>query len=208
MIRPGASRQPLVVYGAGGHGRVVAEAADAGGWEVVGFLDDATTDDSTLPFPLLDPDDRALREAAYIVGIGDNAVRRRIGRELHDTGRVLAIVVHPYAVVSPSASLQPGVFVGPGAVVHTDAELHTGAIVNSAAVIEHDCRVGEYSHVAPAAALGGNVTIGADTLLGLNCTVLPRCNIGRGCTVGAGAVVTRNIDSDQTVAGVPARPNG
>ncbi|MFW6059849.1 MAG: acetyltransferase [Phycisphaeraceae bacterium] len=199
------THRPLVIYGAGDHGRVVAEAADAAGWRVLGFLDDARTDDSDLLWPLLDSDDDQLREATFIVGIGDNAARRRIARDLHDAGRTLAIVIHPAASVSPSATLHPGVFVGPGAVVHTTAELDPGVIVNSNAVVEHDCHIHECAHLAPGATLGGNATIGAETLVGLNATILPRIAVGRDCTIGAGAVVTRPIESGRTVRGIPAR---
>lgn len=205
MIRPGAQQQPLVVYGAGDHGRVVAEAADAAGWSVLGFLDDALSDASDLPWPLLERDDPELREATFIVGIGDNASRRRRLRELHEASRELAIIIHPHASVSPSATVHGGTFVGPAAVVHTGAELHSGAIVNSGAVVEHHCRVGTCAHIAPGVALGGNVSIGAETLVGLNATVLPGCVIGIGCTIGAGAVVTGAVENGRTVTGIPAR---
>lgn len=208
MIRLDAEPGLLAVYGAGDHGRVVAEAATASGWSVLGFLDDAPTAQGELPWPLLDWDDPQLREAAFIVGVGDNAARRRCLGRLKQAERRLANVIHPRAAVSPSVQLQPtaGVFVGPCAVVHSGAELHSGAIVNSGAIVEHNCRIGACAHVAPGAALGGNVSIGAESLVGLNATILPRCRVGSRCTVGAGAVVTRSVDEGLVVVGAPARP--
>lgn len=207
MIRPGAEQRPLVVYGAGDHGRVVAEAAAAAGWCVLGFLDDGAVNASELPWPLLEMDDPQVREAAFIVGIGDNAARRRCLRRLDEAGRSVTSVIHPHASVSASARVHAGAgaFVGPCAVVHSGAELHSGAIVNSSAIVEHHCRVGRCAHLAPGAVLGGNVSIGAETLVGLNATVLPRCVVGSQCTIGAGAVVTRTLDDGVTVMGVPAR---
>lgn len=208
MIRPGAEQQPLAIYGAGDHGRVVAEAAEAAGWRVVGFLDDGAVDASQLGWPLLEIDDVRREKAAFIVAIGDNAARRRRLRDLHEAGRHIAAVIHPHASVSPSATIHPGAFIGPAAVIHTAATIHSGAIVNSGAIVEHHVRIDACAHLAPGAALGGQVTVGAEALVGLNATVLPQCHIGTHAVVGAGAVVTRNIDNDLTVTGVPARPVG
>ena len=195
-----ASQLPLVIYGAGGHGQVVAEAAQLAGWQVLGFVDD---DPGSVP--LLDRQDPKLQKAAYIVAIGDNTLRENVIHRLVDQGMALASVVHPTAFVSPLASLDAGVFVGPMAVVHTRATLGQGVIVNSAAVVEHDNILRPFSHIAPGAVLGGSVAIGARTLVGLGARVLPGVHVGEGCIVGAGAVVTREVEKGQTVLGVPAR---
>lgn len=208
MSRPAPeSRAPLVIYGGGGHGLVVAEAAEAAGHHVLGLLDDAMPAAAAgdLAWPLLRHDDPQLVGAAFIVGVGDNLARRRLTQDLRYAGRTLTSVVHPSAVVSRSATLAEGVFVGPQAVVNAHAVLAEGVIVNSGAVAEHHARVGEFAHVGPRAALGGAARAGARTLVGIGAVVLPRVHVGEGCTVAAGAVVTRHVADGQTVVGVPAR---
>lgn len=194
----------LVVYGAGGHGQVVAEAARLAGMAVLGFLDDRP--DGAAGGNLLCPDDPRLDRACFHVAIGDNAARRAVTARLRQEGRAIARVIHPTAFVSPTATLGDGVFVGPCAVIHAYAILDEGAIANSAAVIEHHCNVGAFAHVAPAAALGGNVTVGELTLVGLGARIVPGVVVGRSSVVGAGAAVIRDVPPNATYAGVPARP--
>lgn len=210
MILPAHSNPPLVIFGAGGHGRVVADAARAAGLELLGFLDDAgpaaAPPGGMVPdAPLLDVADPRLKAAVFIVAIGDNGTRLRIARRLAGEGRTLQPVLHPDATVSPGAALGGGVYVGARAVIGPGASVDTGAIINTAAVVEHDGRVGAGAHVAPGAVLGGGVHVGEIALVGLGSRVLPGRRIGTGAVLGAGAVLTRDAEAGRTYTGVPAR---
>jgi sugar O-acyltransferase (sialic acid O-acetyltransferase NeuD family) len=207
----------LLVYGAGGHGLVVADAAAAAGWRVLGYADNNPKAKAGGPWPLLsaqalaelgEPGEPGDPGVAAIVAIGDNLHRQRLAQELVQQGRTLATVIHPGARVSSLASLGRGVYVGPGAIINAGAEVGDGAIINSGAIVEHHCRIGPYAHLAPGAALGGNVRIGALTLIGLGARVLPVVGIGERCIIGAGAVVIRDVGDGHTLVGVPARPIG
>lgn len=157
----------LLIIGAGGHGRSVAEAVTAAGeFVVVGFLDDAFPElDRVWEFPVLGKvaDLTRGRDAAdhAFVAIGNNALRRRVTTELRDAGFVLATVIHPRAIVSPTASIGAGSAVMAGAVVGTEAVLGEGAIVNCAAVVDHHCRVADFGHLGVNAAMAGGSVLGA-----------------------------------------------
>lgn len=202
MIQPARNNPSLVIYGAGDHGQVVADAAHAGGSEVLGFLDDAPTANTR---DLLDKDDPLLAAAVFIVAIGNNTARLQVTQRLLEEGRVLTNIIHPDATVSPQAELGQGVYVGPQAVVGPAAQIGDAVIINSAAVVEHHAQLAPGVHVAPAAALAGRVTVGRETLVGLGARVLPGINLGANAIVGAGAVVTRDIPDHIAVVGVPAR---
>ncbi len=143
----------LLVVGAGGHGRSVAEAAELSGqFQVVGFLDDSLpVGETVLGLPVLGPvasmaQHRAAANQA-IVAIGDNAVREKLMQQLAAAGFEWATVVHPRAIVSPSAVLGAGSAVMAGAIVGTEARLGVGAIVNCGAVVDHHATVEDFGHL-------------------------------------------------------------
>jgi len=198
----------IVIYGAGGHGRVVADAARAADLEVMGFLDDAVpAGEQVLEWRILGDVEwlHGRHGVSVALGIGANDVRRQVADKLQRAGAVLATVVHPTAVVSPYAELGPGVVVFAMAVVNVGARVGQGAIVNTGSILEHDVVIGDFAHVASNAALGGAARVGADAMLGTGAVVLPGRAVGDGSIVGAGAVVSRDVPPGVVVAGVPAR---
>ena len=198
--------RPLIVYGAGGHGLVVAEAAAAAGWSVMGFLDDREPPTTRIgPWSVLQPAALEAEDVHVVVAVGDNADRRRLCLGLIQRDRLLSSVIHPNSSVSGSAVIARGVFIGAAAVVNAEARLDDGAIVNSAAVVEHHCRVHSYAHVAPGAVLAGGASVLDLATVGAGATVLPNITIGAAAIVGAGAAVVERVGEGQTVAGVPAR---
>ncbi|MBL8287714.1 MAG: NeuD/PglB/VioB family sugar acetyltransferase [Rubrivivax sp.] len=206
------------ILGAGGHGRVVADAVAAGGrFAEVVFFDDAPGGracsgrfrfggDSAAfarPAPAADSGPRVERHIA----IGDNARRDELARDCEARGLPpLAVVVHPAAVVSAEATLGPGCFVAAGAVVAPGAQLDAVAIVNHGASVDHDGRIGRAVHVGPGARLGGNVSVGERAWIGIGAAVRHDIRIGARAVVGAGAVVVADVADEARVAGNPARP--
>lgn len=201
----------LLVVGAGGHAKVVIDAARRSGcWNVLGLLDDEPTwwGRSVLGVQVLGPvsEFAALRNDAWVVvAIGSNATRSRIQGLLAQSGVPFATVVHPASVIADSAILGAGCVVMAGAVINPDAVLGEGVILNTAATIDHDCRIGSFAHIAPGAHLCGGVQVGELALMGVGASVLPGGGIGAAATVGAGAVVVRKVRDGATVVGVPAR---
>lgn len=205
MTRWGGRNQPLMIYGAGGHGLVVAEAATLSGWHVLGFVDDVLRPAPDPRWEVFDRQHGLAMEAAWIVAIGECGARRRIAEALEQEGRTPATVVHPTAFISPSARLGPWSFVGPGAVLHSHAIAEAGVVLNSNCVVEHHAVVRRYAHVGPGVVLGGGAAVGREALVGLGARVLPSRAIGDGATVGAGAVVIEDVPAGATAVGVPAR---
>jgi sugar O-acyltransferase (sialic acid O-acetyltransferase NeuD family) len=205
-----------VVYGAGGHGKVVADLLLAGGQvDLVGFVDDAAgTVGGPAPIVLGLPvlgggawveTEAARGPIAVALGIGANAARRAVAERCLAFGAELLVAVHPRAVVAASARLGAGSVVMAGAVVNPDAIVGRGVIVNTGAVVEHDVVVGAFAHLSPNATLGGAARVGALAHLGLGSAVLPAVSVGERSVVGAGAVVLRDVTEGVTVVGVPAR---
>lgn len=208
-----ASRPTVYVLGAGGHGKVVAEAAvQSGRFLVAGFLDeDPAKWGSTLSgLPVTGGLDALPQGAMVALGVGSNGTRLALLGRLGNRQIPIATVVHPAATVSPGAQIGEGSYIGPGAVVHVDARVGRACIVNSGAVVEHDNVLADGVHVSPNAALGGNVTVGEGSHIGLGASVLPGIVIGPWTVVGAGAVVTKPLPGGVSAVGIPARvlPSG
>ncbi|MCC7146003.1 MAG: acetyltransferase [Phycisphaeraceae bacterium] len=196
----------LLIYGAGGHGWVVAESAQAAGWQIRGFLDDSLSTGPIGPWDLLDKSILEKSALPIHVAIGHNAARRLVSERLLKAGKTLATVIHPSAWISPTSVLGDGVYVGPQASVNAQARLGRGVIVNTAAVVEHHTIISPFAHLGPGSILTGQAEVREETLLGAGCVVLPKVRVGARVTVAAGAVVLRDVPADQTVMGVPAKP--
>jgi len=156
----------LLIVGAGGHGRSVAEAALASGeFVLAGFVDDAYPElNKVWEIPVLGTvaDLVNLRAAAdfAIVAIGNNVLRQRVTADLCAFGYLLSSVVHPRAIVSPTAVIGKGSAIMAGAIVGTETCLGEGVIVNCAAVVDHHCRIGNFGHVGVNAAMAGGAFLG------------------------------------------------
>lgn len=158
----------LLIIGAGGFGRSVAEAVVlAQSHDLIGFLDDRWPGlESVGDVPVLgrlnDPiglGQWRASAALAVVAIGDNLARAAACQALQAAGFKLATVVHPRAFVSPSATVAAGCLVMAGAVVGTQAKLGTGALVNAGAVLDHDVRLGRFAHLGVGACLGGGASL-------------------------------------------------
>jgi UDP-perosamine 4-acetyltransferase len=207
----------FLIWGGGGHGKVVADLVRAAGGEVAGFIDADPAKRGVRVEPgdgrveLTQADFLAYARSAVLPdGVG--AVALAIGRNDTRLDCLCALdvapvppLVHPSAVVSPSVQLGRGTVVFPAAVVNAAARIGEAVIVNTGAIVEHDCVVGDGAHISPGAVLTGGVNVGVRSWIGAGATVVPGVRIGADVVVGAGAVVLRDVPDGTTVAGVPAR---
>ncbi|WP_051574334.1 NeuD/PglB/VioB family sugar acetyltransferase [Mycobacterium sp. URHB0044] len=205
----GVDARPLIVYGAGGHGKVVANILIACGETVTGFVDDTKSESmKVLGLPVLGSSDwlDVNPDARVALGVGNSIVRARTAELCLAKQAELVTVIHPSAVVAPSAIVEDGAVIMPLAVVNPDGVVGRGAIVNTSAVIEHDCVVGAFAHISPHATLGGNCAVGPFAQLGIGATMLPGTKIGEYSVVGGGGLVAHDIPPHTIAVGIPARP--
>ncbi len=200
----------LAILGAGGHGKVVGDAAVAGGWDAVCFFDDAWPQKpETATWPVVGTTSDLLwggeRFDGAVVAIGNNLVRLEKQAELSAAGVAVVSIIHPAAVVSSYAHVGEGSVIFAGAVLNPFARLGRGCILNTGASVDHDCELADGVHVAPGAHLGGIVKVGKATTIGIGASVKQCVSIGACVVVGGGAAVVGDVSDGSTVVGVPAK---
>ena len=200
----------LVIFGAGGHGKVVADIASNYYEEILFFVDKAA-DDSCLGYQV--SDDQTLLEehlcnSDFFVAIGNAAVRERITRQLQERGANFVTLIHPNAVIGKNVVIGKGTVVMPGAIINAESQIGSGCIINTASSVDHDCKVLDYAHISVGTHLCGTVTVGERTWVGAGATVSNNINICADCMIGAGAVIVKDIEEKGTYVGVPVRKIG
>lgn len=199
----------LLIIGANGHGKVVADiAVKVGVYEKISFFDDNEEIKSVLGFPckgkvsMIRQEDR---KCHAIVAIGNPEVREKIMEQILELGFEVPVLIHPNAVVAKEVQFGFGSVVMAGAIVNSGTRIGKGAIVNTACSVDHDCIMEDYSHVSVGAHLAGTVHVGKRTWIGAGAVVSNDIRICDDVMVGAGAAVVKDITEPGTYVGVPAK---
>lgn len=202
-----------IIFGAGGHGRVVLDILLAGNhYKPVAFLDNnASLQGRRIDgLPVLGditqlPDLRKRNIRKAIVAIGDNGVRRGMGVAIERAGFDVINAIHPSARLAGSATIGKGVVVAAGALVCAHGQIGDYVILNTGCIVDHESMIGTAVHVCPGVKLAGHVTVESGAFVGIGATVIQGVRIGFDAIVGAGAVVIRDVEPMTSVVGVPAR---
>lgn len=211
---------PLLIFGASGHAREVAQIvhdinqAQPGSWHLLGFMADpqaVALHPKPLPAPLLGSSQQVLAthpQAHCVIAVGNSQARRSIAARLHQQhpGLRFATLVHPRAWVATGASVGQGSVVFAGALINVDATLGAHTSINLACTISHDCHLGDYVSLGPGVHMAGAVTLGEAVDVGTGVSIRPRVTVGANTVIGAGAAVVHDLPANSTATGVPARP--
>ena len=199
----------LLIIGASGHGKVVADIAlKMNKWTSVEFLDDNTTIKTVMGLNVIGTSKNMLNyinEYEIFVGIGDNAIRRRILEKLKSAGATIPILVHPNAVIGSEVSVESGTVVMAGVVINCCTRIGQGCIINTGASVDHDNFIGDFVHVSPGARLAGTVRVGQESWLGIGSVISNNIDITNRTIIGAGSVVINHINEPGRYIGTPAR---
>lgn len=191
----------LIIIGASGHGKVIADIAVKLGYENIVFLDDDAAIKECAGFPVVGKTDEAINmDGDKVVAIGNARIRERISKNIK-----IVSLVHPDASISRRVKIGEGTVVMAGAIINSDTVIGDGCIINTGASVDHDCLIDNYCHVAVGAHIAGTCHIGEKTWIGAGATVSNNVTICGDCMIGAGAVVVKDLNESGTYVGSPAK---
>ena len=198
----------LIIIGAGGHGKVVADTAiHTGKYDQIAFLDDADIACSG-GIKVIGRVNNAKEYASFadfVIAVGQSSRREAIQEKLTAMNVRFASLVHPSAVIANGVEIGDGAVVMANVVVNTGTTIGKYSIVNTGATVDHDCRIGDFVHISPGAHVSGTVEIGKGTWVSVGACVVNNVSVCPGCVIGAGAVVLKSIDVVGTYVGIPTR---
>lgn len=198
-------KRKVIVIGASGHAKVIADIVLKSGDELIGFLDDnAALPSDIIGYPYLGAIanyEKFADECGFVIGIGNNIILKRIAESM-DVRWYTAI--HPSAQIAIDTQIGEGTVVMANAIINTSAFIGKHCIINTSAVVEHDNLIGDYVHISPNVSLCGTVKVGDLTHIGAGATITNNISICGDVIVGAGGVVVKNIDNQGIYIGIPA----
>jgi len=204
--------QKIIVYGAGGHSKVVIDAIIRGNeYEIIGIIDDnpSIQYQNYYGYKVIGGFDK-LNDSRYkncriVIAIARNDIRKKLYERLEPLKYELATVIHPSAQISISASIGLGSMIMANAVINPSAQIGSNVVINTGAIVEHDCLIKDFVHIGPGARLAGSDVVGSATFIGIGASVIEFVQIGSNSIICAGSVVIRDIPDNVVAAGIPSR---
>lgn len=191
----------LYLYGASGHGKVIAEIAEELNISILGFIDGNPNITSLLDYNVVT--DIPNNANKLIISIGNNSIRKKISEQYK--GLDYLQLTHPKSTISKRALIGKGTVIMAGVTINSATTVGDHCIINTNASIDHDCIIKDFVHISPNVALAGNVEVGEGTHIGIGASVIQGIKIGKWCTIGAGAVIIKDVPDYAVVVGNPGK---
>ena len=206
-----AETLPLIIVGAGRQGRNIRDVCEVLGIAVEGFLDDTQPAGARVNgalvlggFGRLD-DPALLAKSGWIVGLGDNRIRRDLSRKIRAGGGALRSIVHPNCEISPWSEIGLGVYIANFTRVLPNSRVGDYAMIEALTSVGADIEVGEAAFIGPGCILTGGARIGPGAFVGAGSVVLDKGVVGANSVIGAGSTVIDPIPDNCLAVGTPAR---
>lgn len=197
----------LIIIGASGHGKVIADIAARCGYTDIAFFDDNPEIKECMGYPVIGKTKNAKEypNAKFIVAIGNPKIRQKVQEQLEAMELSVISLIHPKAVVADHVEIGKGTVVMAGVIINPACRIGKGCIVNTGASVDHDNVLEDFVHVSVGSHLAGTVQIGKRTWIGAGAVVSNNIKICEDCMIGAGAVVVKDIEKSGIYVGVPVR---
>lgn len=198
----------VIIIGAGGHAKVIADIIEKSGDNLIGFLDDNKDIQNKVIYKDKKvigtiKDTEKYKNLCFIIGIGNNKIRKQIA-EKYNLNWYTAI--HPNSTIGNCVTIDEGSVIMAGVIINPYTTIGKHCIINTKSSIDHDNKIEAYIHISPGSTLCGTVTIKELTWICTGSTIINNITIEKNNIIGAGSIVIKDIkETNKTYIGVPAR---
>jgi len=205
----------IILIGARGHARAVADVIKAEGRYRIAGLIDSFQKPGTVCFgyEILGGEKDLphicsnLKTRKAFIAIGDNYQRQAMAKRVQEAIPDIEFItcIHPSAIIGSDVTIGAGTAIMPGVIIVSGCKITEGCLLNTASSIDHEGIMEAWSSLGPGAIAGGRVRVGERSAINLGAKVVNDISIGHDTLVGAGAVVTEDIPDNVVAYGVPCR---
>lgn len=204
----------LVIIGAGGFGTEVAWLIerinhDTPKWNVLGFVDDneSIQGSEINGYKVLGNVDWLKQQSLHVVNaIANPLIKKKVIEKLEGSNNLYPVLIDPSVIYSKSVDFGEGTIICAGAIITVNIKIGKHVIVNLDCTIGHDTSIGNYATILPSVNVSGEINIEEAVSVGTGSAIIQGVSIGENSIVGAGAVVVKDLPSNCTAVGSPAKP--
>lgn len=206
----------IAIYGAGGFGREVMTLIKGinkigGEYDVLGFYDDGYNAGNEINgYKILggiDDLNNITESISVVLAIGNPNTKRSVVDKIVNPYVKFPTIIHPSVIIGDAkyVSIGQGCIICSGTIITTNVVINDFVILNLSCTVGHDTVIGRHSSFMPSVNISGEVQIGEGVYVGTGAKIINQLCIGSDTIIGAGAVVTKDIPSNCTAVGVPAK---
>lgn len=206
----------ILIFGAGGFGREVQWLIErinqkSPTWQIEGYLDDGIEPGTEINgYQVLGGLDKLKdfeETTAVVCAVGSAGVREKIILKIKEIGSFeFPNLIDPDVQMSERVSIGEGNIICAGNILTVNITVRDFVILNLSCTVGHDAVLDSFVTVYPGVNISGCTQIKKGVELGTGSKIIQGRTIEENTIVGAGAVIVRDMPSNCTVMGVPAKP--
>jgi sugar O-acyltransferase (sialic acid O-acetyltransferase NeuD family) len=141
----------------------------------------------------------------FICLIANLGIKEKVVYDLLSKGANFVNAYHKSVCFIGKSIIGSGVVLSPFVVVSNNCNIGSHVGINLFCSIGHNVVIGDFSQLSAHCDLTGHVQLGNSVFLGSRVSIIPNIKVISNSKIGAGAVVFRNIKTEGTYIGNPAK---